>query len=59
MISITLFKSFINVRENRLRMDNPETMDEDKQSIKKNKKKTKKNKTTTIKKPKYNEHYFS
>lgn len=46
-MSLTLLKSFTKERENRLRIDNPETMDEGKQSksknITKNKTKTKKN----------------
>ena len=45
MMSLTLLKSFINVRENRLRMDNQETMDETNKAKKKNKKQK-----TTIKK---------
>ena len=38
-MSLTLLKSFINVRENRLRMDNQETMDETNKAKKKKKKK--------------------
>lgn len=46
-MSLTLLKSFTKERENRLRIDNPETMDEGKQSKSKN---ITKNKTKTKKK---------
>ena len=58
-MSLTLLKSFINVRENRLRMDNQETMDETNKAKKKKKKKKNNNKKTTIKQPKNNEQRFS
>ena len=50
-MSLTLLKSFTKERENRLRIDNPETMDEGKQSKSKN---ITKNKTKTKKNPKKN-----
>ena len=51
-MSLTLLKSFTNDRENRLRIDNPETMDEGQQSKTKN---ITKNKTKTKSKKKNQE----